>query len=161
MKISTKSWHYKMNSYILGLVNLEPSNSLCLYFWQTVLLPFVAVAVAVLAAIAAVVVVQALGFFFFYAVGGLLSKFLVYLNILPETFALIKDVFNWRFIMVSVIFELSIAALWYGKIKYKQYRENKDEENYRNNIEPKPVLLFEYIKAKKRKICPLIKFTDE
>ncbi|SOK59305.1 Phage protein [Yersinia phage fHe-Yen9-03] len=159
MKISTNSWHYKMNEYVYDMLNKNISNSLCGYFWQTVFAPIITLTIVLLG----LVVISILSWGAFYLVGALFSNFLVWINVLPESFQLLKKVFNWRFIPMSILFDVLVVGVFYSKHKYSSYKERKIEEAKEKGIQidSKPLLVVEYIKAKKRKICPLIEFTKD
>lgn len=159
MKISTNTWHYKMNEYVYDMLNKNISNSLCGYFWQTVFAPIIVFIFTVLGLLAIII----LSWGAFYLVGALFSQLLVWINVLPESFTLLKNVFNWRFIPMSILFDVLVVGVFYSKHKYSSYKERKIEEAKEKGIQidSKPLLVVEYIKAKKRKICPLIEFTKD
>ncbi|QXO12748.1 hypothetical protein pEaSNUABM49_00535 [Erwinia phage pEa_SNUABM_49] len=159
MNISTNSWHYKMNEFVYEFLNKNVATSLCGYFWQTVFAPIITLTLAIVG----LIVISILSWGALYLVGALFSNFLVWINVLPEAFQLVKNVFNWRFIPMSILFDVLVIAVFYGKYKYSSYKERKIEEAKEKGapIDSKPLLVIEYIKAKKRKICPLINFTDD
>lgn len=144
--ISRSSWHYRMTEGVWGVFNKDPGNSLCTYFWQAVLSPVIALGLTILA----LIVIFGLIFFLFYVVGDFISHGLWYLNILPDTFNTEK-VFNWRFIMVSVLFDASVMALVaFNELVLKRTSTKTKSTN----------VVVAFVKAKKNKICPIIEYKD-
>ena len=144
MKISTKSWHYKLRD----MYNTEPQRGLCKYFWQTVLL------------------VLGLPFFGMYK---LFIKLPVYVKFaLLFIYSFSSVVFFWYslvyqeepniyflfllpFVMLGVLF--AFVLITWLIVELEQKIKSKD-----NN---KISLVKEYIKAKKQKICPILEFVDD
>lgn len=142
MEVSRKSWHYRMNAWCWSHFGKSPAPSLCGYFWQTVFAPVVVV--AFYAAILTVILVICSWLFYFS--GAFLCNFLHWINVLPDSFDIVPGEFNWRHLIVSLI----MSALLIGHFAL-QNRQNKNS---------KPNFVFEYIKAKKNKICPIIEYKD-
>ncbi len=144
MEISRKSWHYRMTAWCWDHFGKTPSNSLCGYFWQMVSSPFVVI--GMYAAILVVVLVMLS--WSLYLSGAYLCNFLHWIHVLPDSFDMVPGVINWRHFVVSLLITAGIVA----KVVYSVYKqENPNKE---------PNVVFEFIKAKKRKICPLIEFKD-
>jgi hypothetical protein len=130
-----------------GFFNVSPSQSLCVFFWQMVLAPVI----LLIATIFIVAAVAALVFMFGYGIGGLVLTILH--HFLPDSWFLAKGEFNWRFIVASLLIWFTLIGGIALRIYSKYRREVKIEEGTY-----KPSVTIEYIKAKKRKICPFIEF---
>lgn len=155
MDINTKSWHYRMVEAVWeDFLNKDISTTLCGYFWQVVFAPIICI--VLFSAVLAVIAILGAGAF--YIIGGIVGDLLANFGILPPEFALEKGVFKWEHVYASIVCDIIIGALWYGRYKHYKY---KQEKAYEKN-EPKEVNLFvEFIKAKKRKICPILNFVDK
>ena len=140
MKIKQSSWHYRAIEYF----NIEHSNSLCCYFWQTLFaILFLPVCIGT----------------FFIAVAMVLLLASIGLVTLPlEVLGVISLVDSS--LRITSIFGLFAygAALFYvfekGKKAFFRYLRDADEEAPINES-----LFVAYIKAKKRKVCPIIEYT--
>lgn len=147
LSLRKSSFVYRMTAKAWGFFDINPSPSLCGFFWQMVLSPFI----FMIGAIMSISAVLGLLWVLFYAVGGLFM--MMFESFLPDSWFLLKGEFNWRFIVSSLIVWLSLATgggLWFYS---KHRREVKIEEGTY-----KPSVTIEFIKAKKRKICPFIDF---
>lgn len=152
MNISRNSWHYRMTAFTLDYFSRSPSNSLCLYFWQVVLSPFIligAAAIILMAILASAVVML-------YGIGAIVNDILVWANVLPHSFKQIPGIFNYRAVISSLLIVL-VVVLYLLRTEIKNRlgikERNEDEEK-----EPNFVIAF--VKAKKQKICPVITFKD-
>lgn len=159
MNISTNSWHYKMNKFVHGRlrVGVDVSTSLCGYFWQTVFSPIIVITFVLVG----LLTITCMAWVFLYVIGGLFSTVLVVFDILPESYILKPTSYNLAFIPMSIIADILLVGVFHVSFIYKSYKERKIQESLEKNkpIDSKPLLVIEYIKAKKRKICPLINFT--
>jgi hypothetical protein len=125
--------------------DIDPSPSLCVFFWQMVLAPFM-----ILAGITIAITI-CIGFLFVltYASGGVAMQMLH--HFLPDSWFV--SGFNWRYIVASLIIWFSVIGVIALRL-YTNYRRDTqiEEGTY------KPSVTLEFIKAKKRKICPFIEF---
>lgn len=151
-EVSKKSWHYRLNK----LFRNEPqgTTSLCKYFWSTVLAPlkFLATWTGIIAL--ALFLIGTFGIGLFYLVGWMFIGLLNVIHVIPDGFFnLQRGVFDWKFIPASIVIDLIGVCLYFGWNKWQNRTITKKE--------PKEDSLFvAYVKAKKRKICPLITFKD-
>ncbi len=143
MEISRKSWHYKRaNSF-----NFVPSKSLCLYFWQVV---WGVVFWWILLPVSVVIFTVALFGCLPLAVGTFLIDVFGYVETGPKWVKALWG-FGAGYLFFLTFFTLMGAFAYYRKVKSRKDSTTKKEDN----------LFIAYIKAKKRKICPLIEFTYE
>lgn len=143
ISISRKSWHYRMTAWCWDHLGKEPSKSLCGYFWQMLFAPVVVLGFYGILLFVALIFIS----FAFYISGAFICDFLHWINVLPASFDVIPGQFNWRHSLVSVLFNASL-------ISFFAYKHFKKESGSGDNV------VFAFIKAKKRKICPLIEFKD-
>lgn len=163
MNISKNSWHYKF----LSRHKKEIPKSLCPYFWSLVFnLSFW--------------VMVGLGIFGLLL--GFLHFFLEFYYYYQHTFNLSLDVilgFIWgviKFTLVIcvmslafvaicfalaimigiVIMPFSLASPWFKKTCFRLLDKLPSKPNNMN-----PNLLFEFLKAKKDKVCPILNFVDD
>lgn len=146
MKVNKNSWHYKaLTGKFLGIEGLyEPhvSNSLCIYFWQVFLM------------------ISWRGFFWLLLFPILIS----FLFVIPLT-----SLFAWinTGVFLQNAMGLEILAAWLVSgvltgLGYSIYKVRKwwsKVEYTKSNKESN--LIIEYIKTKKRKLCPIIEFTED
>lgn len=149
MNISRNSWHYRLADFTMDFFSRSPSNSLCIYFWQVVLSPFILVAGAAII----LITLLALAVFVLYGLGCITNDLLVWVHVLPQTFKQLPGIFNYRAIITSVIIDVSVI----GFLIYKEYKSQckTDEDD-----EKEPNFVVAFVKAKKEKICPFITFKD-
>lgn len=158
LNIKKSSWHYRMVDAVWAdFFNKNISNSLCGYFWQVVFAPIVTI--GMIAVILAVIGVLGAGVF--YVVGAVIGNILAQFGLLPSSFLLEKGVFKWEHVYASIVVDLLIAAFFYSKYKYRLYKERKRAERSQSNEPEKVNLVVEFVKAKKRKVCPVLNFVDE
>ena len=154
MKLSKNSWHVKMNKeYGMDRVkyNLRYGNpvSLCDYFWSTVLtivsLTFLSV-VFTLGAGAMLYGLLCLVGILFSAATGIWFDFIMY------------DI-GVGLIVVSFLFGVAmfIVSLFSNEVKwFPEYITKHFKQKEVGVKEKKPNLFFEWLKAMKDKVCPLI-----
>lgn len=158
LNIKKSSWHYRMVDAVWAdFFNKNISNSLCGYFWQVVFAPIVTIVMA--AVILAVIAI--LGSGVFYVVGAVIGNLLAHFGLLPSSFLLEKGVFKWEHVYASIGIDILIAAFFYSRYKYRQYKERKRAERSLSDEPEKVNLVVEFVKAKKRKVCPVLNFVDE
>lgn len=143
MEISRKSWHYRMTAWCCNHYGKTPSNSLCGYFWQMVFSPFVVILMYVTILVVALTMLWGL-----YFSGAMVCNVLHWFNVLPDSFDMVPGVFNWRHLVASLLITICLI----GHILHNIHKDR--------NPTKKSNVVFEFIKAKKRKICPLIEFKD-
>jgi Na+-transporting methylmalonyl-CoA/oxaloacetate decarboxylase gamma subunit len=179
IKFNKKSWHYRLVSYVFGKywystqdyvhgkwVNKKFDTSLCTYFWTVVLcgliFPFKAIwnnlpyAITDHEDICKAVLLWAIG-------SAGLHWFLMYQ--IP-----VRDITTDMWYLGFVIFfgGIGVALTVVGILALifklndivDQYVKKKAEEENTVKI-PKASLLTEFLKAKKNKVCPCIKFVEE
>lgn len=147
LSLSKSSFVYRMTEKAWGFFDVEPSPSLCVFFWQMVLAPFM-ILIGTLIALAAVC---GLVWVLTYAVGGVFMQ--MFHSFLPDSWILPKGEFNWRYIVASLLIWFTLIGGAMLRIYTNYRREVKIEEGTY-----KPSVTVEFIKAKKRKICPFIDF---
>lgn len=142
MYVSKSSWHYRMIDWCWNHVGKSPANTLCGYFWQMVLSPFV---VIWFYGVILVLIFLALSWAFYFS-GAVACNILNWFHVLPNSFAIEPMTFNWRHVVASLLISSSIASYYFYKFTHEKTKT--------------PNVVFEFIKAKKRKICPFIEFKD-
>lgn len=103
--------------------------------------------VAVVAFSAIVAAVLLFLFWGFYLSGALACDFLNWIHVLPSSFDVVPGVFNWRHLVASLLINGSLI----GYMVYNHFKETTGAEDG---------VILSFIKAKKRKICPLIEYKD-
>lgn len=153
MKVSRKSWHYIVNSKVFE----DPKGNLCGYFWQTIL--------AIVLFIPLYIVVFPVnllqdgdskdtsplfswkvfaGLFFYLAIFLLVNMILMFFVEHESVEAL--GVLGWIVAVSLLITYLSSIGLF---------------DRFKGKKEKKESLVVSYLKAKKKKVCPIIEFTEE
>ena len=129
MKISTDSWHYRL----IDWCDFDHPNNLCAYFWKTM---FAVIGTPIFFLAVALIVV----------VGGAMA-------LLPFWWTFIESPFP---LVVLVGLAEIIGLMW---LLGQLIQDRREEEIYSGERErPTPSLFAEWIRAKHRKICPLLKF---
>ena len=152
MNLSKNSWHYKFNKAVdwsgCGEFKYKTRFSLCGYFWLTMFNIFVKIPVMFIGGVLLLSVLSFAAHFVFYApVVWAVSLFGVNL---PVVFATFHE--SWvigQFVMIC----LSGIGL-YVIYKRNTHLFQSDKPSYKPNI------FLEYLKAKKRKVCPIIEVVD-
>jgi hypothetical protein len=157
MKISKNSWHYKLNKLAQtdACYDLKYGMSLCQYFWCTVF------------AILKLLGVASGGLFILYGVFIIFHLFvLTPINSLSYLLLGVGFDANIEVGIIVLIAELVLITMAgvYGAArgeidvfpKWLKFKTNKPKQDK----ESKPNLIVEYIKAKKAKVCPLVKLED-
>lgn len=141
MKISKQSWHYQLMRK-LDIVNIYDRNDLCSYMRGLIISMSVPITMLLAPYIA----------YLFYITKILdttptlsISSLLLMLLFVQTVVGLLID--------IGVILLISIHYI----DKYILSKIPKRETQYK---EKKPNILIEYLKAKKKKICPLIEFEE-
>lgn len=130
MKVSSKSWHYKL--WRFGRESDSQPRDLCRYFWHLalvkVLIPAVILALAV--------------------TGIVLLGILIWEN--PTTTAIV--------VAIVLLGAALLAGLGYLGYRWYQRSEQKKAERRLLPLEPprEPGVMRSYLIARKRKVCPLI-----
>lgn len=139
MDIKKSSWHYRIVDFIYAV----PSSSLCNYFWQLALVLIVTTAIAL----------GVYGASFAFGV-MVVEEFLKSSVVLPF---IVLPIIGAIAIVLIFLLSFGFIYLWNkGKTKYSNYKREK------RGKEPEPDgILTSYIKAKKAKVCPQLKFIDE
>lgn len=149
MKVNMNSWHYRL---IENFLDGSPSNSLCVYFWQVVL---------------RLVVGGAMGLAMWGFFGGLASAFIVkfgwidpattpvWIKLLAAGLGafLVLAVFLVVLLIIGFTIYGVVAAFKTLRTMFEQWDEKRPEKD--DN------LIVAFVKAKKRKVCPMIEFTLE
>lgn len=144
MNISKKSGHYKLLSYVLSDWNI--SKSLCGYFWQVVLMVMAFVLIPSCVLVIPVVIIL-------------------------DMFAYDQSIFTTALMGLGMIFWMLAIFVIIGAtgdflfttgfpwVKDK-WREVFPVDEYITNPAKEPSLVYEFIKAKHEKVCPLLNFQD-
>lgn len=136
MKVSRDSWHYKI---LMDEHKLKTRNgvSLCLYFWMVVFNIFAWCLIGVLAPAVACVflgIVYLTGYVWYFMVAGWFGV----------------GSFDTNAIEMSFIINSIFLVIWIFSMFVRYNNKEKDKQKSSDN------LFVEYVKAKKRKVCPLI-----
>jgi len=131
MNVNRDSWHYKL-AHMISDYGRVPNN-LCAYFWRVILGGFV---FSLLLCVAGVVIV---------CVASIGMQYL-YPNLFPLAVGG----------GIAAIFALVVilTGLITARKEKESYECNEDGER----IRPEPNIVWEYLKAKKQKVCPLLEF---
>lgn len=132
MKISNQSWHYKLMKWV-GITDPRDRTNLCSYI-RGIFLTITIPLVLILSPIIIAIVLL--------------------LGLEPS---------GWIFAATIVtIFEVAILIVIGYTILSDYYSETIKHILFPNRIKRKePNIFFEWLKAKKQKICPMIEFTNE
>lgn len=151
MKVNKNSWHYKALKNptlgVGGVYSWDISKSLCVYFWQVlgmILVKIFALLVILPFLVGCLVVLPLTSLLGWINTGVIVQQDLGFIALFVEGVALV------------------LASFMFGvnKLKdiYKSRENGRDEEAL---VDKEPSLLVEYIKAKKKKLCPIIEFVGE
>lgn len=138
MKISTKSWHFRLNQLVnenkAGEI-LMFGTTLCPYFWLTVRsLLSIGMYLALLVALFIILIAAPVAFYWYpSALGG-------------------AGLIIWG--VAAVMYLLTVFPKQVAEWLNKKYPGE-------TTIEKKPNILVEYIKAKKAKFCPIVEVVRE
>lgn len=150
MKVSTSSWHYRLNVSQNGWVKTQAKNSLCAYFWYTVFSLFKLVR----GPLTIYFMLGLIGFCLFsetplepsprvgliaYPIGTIVAV------ILPGVF----------------LFYLFKGASWIGKKLRPRLRKLLPSKHKKLAVKKQKGLVASYLEARKKRICPLIEFEEE
>lgn len=143
MKISVNSWHYRTANKF----DWQVSNSLCVYFWQVVWgMIFWWIVIPVILTIVGLTVFL----FFPFCVGKLILDLFDY-TITGGSWVLSFKFIGVGYLVLSILFALLAGHTCFVELRRRsQAQKSKKEDS----------LFVAYIKAKKRKICPIIDFKE-
>nr|WP_153932183.1 hypothetical protein [Klebsiella pneumoniae] len=160
MNINKNSWHFKMNLWFKSDNMWKMPKTLCGYFWTTVL--HVLFSSAIITFIGSVAwmfgwpIVAETGILAWMGIG--LSAF--WLNVVAVPVGAV----------VIAAFVLLFAAIVFGFIfgleKFKHYRNQKQYTKKLARVkaglpaEAEPSVFVQYLKARKRKVCPMIDYVE-
>lgn len=136
MKININSWHYKF----IDKMNWDHSKSLCIYFWQVVGASFF------LYILLPTIVILCVAFLFLLVPCG----FSLFLQIITDWQFGTTPLSNYLWSLASGYLVIITSVIVY--FVYKKLIKGNLPKSTDN-------LLVSYIKAKKRRICPMIEFT--
>lgn len=140
MKVSSDSWHYKI-LMTEHQRKVRYGTSLCVYFWMVVFSIFAWSVVGTFAAIFAAIglfAIYATGYVWYFLIGGMFGV---------ETFD--ADLIEFSFVLNGIF-----VATWILSMVLRKRDEMKNNRVSFDN------LFFEYVRAKKQRICPLIEFEE-
>lgn len=135
MKVSSRSWHFRL--WIVGRDSWARPRDLCRYFWHLFLIKML------LPAVVATLVLLGIGFI----------AYIMWSN--PVTTAVVIGL---------AIFAASCLIILYFVIKKlvdRNDRLKKERAKLPPEPEREPSILFMYLAARKRKICPLIEVVED
>jgi hypothetical protein len=139
MKIKTDNWHF----YIVNTYGTFPQNDLCRYVWQVIGLITMLFAVGMMIGIS--LLVASLPIF---------CALYIWITGIPwiwhETFPTLA--------IIAAVFEI-VGLLWCGLYYWFKYWKAKQLDKEPGTY--KPNIFFEYLRAKKQKICPILEFEDD
>ncbi|UNY41183.1 hypothetical protein [Klebsiella phage KP185] len=160
MNINKNSWHFKMNLWFKSDNMWKMPKTLCGYFWTTVFHILLSSAIAAFIGIIAWMfgwpIVAETGILAWMGIG--LSAF--WLNVVAVPVGAV----------VIAAFVLLFAAIAFGFIfgleKFKHYRNQKQYTKKLARVkaglpaEAEPSVFVQYLKARKRKVCPMIDYVE-
>ena len=137
MRINKNSWHYRL----IQFADKIPSKNLCMYFWQVIGCSFMFLIMSIVIAAALTLIPLSMFGPIFMALSSAIEVFGIILWMITGFISLgfAKD---WV---------LTNPKHWLSRNIWKRKEHVKDKE---------PNIVFEYIKAKKRKVCPPLEFVD-
>ena len=137
MIVNKKSWHYRWNNIFRDKYTTESKNTLCSYFWYTVFNTLVP--------------------------AGAMCLILVLFYLIGVDICLEYGWSTWLSVPVGIILYLvvgTVAGVLIG-IAWGAVKLVRRGVEYAGDHKPeKASLVAEYLKAKKRKICPFIEFKE-
>lgn len=131
MKVKTTSWHYRLWRFGREADWKEPRD-LCRYFWHIFIVK------VLLPAAAATLVLMGIGFL----------AYIIWSN--PITTVVVLG-----FVVLGVVLLIGLGFL-IKKMVDRNKRLKEERLHLPPEPEPDPSVLFEYLKARKQKLCPLI-----
>ena len=157
MKVSKKSWHYKLatsiNTDVSFDLRYDSPVSLCQYLWAVVGAGFVWLVMGLI---------------------GLLCTWGLLTPLAAFFVAITGDDFGIRFLKMSaeagpiiLLLLWMIVPVWVGTILWSSGEIDFFPKWMKLNIRPRakkekqPSLVVEWVKAKKAKVCPLVEVIDE
>ena len=138
MKVSSDSWHYKILMTEHQQM-VRRGTSLCVYFWLVVLSMFI----WTFAAVASVGITAAIGMACYLV-------FYVWYFLVADLFFGVQS-FDLQNLNLSLGIHAFMFGVWVFSVIFR----------FKNKIvgrEPSDNLVIEYVRAKKRKVCPIIEF---
>lgn len=148
MKVSRKSWHYKVLLDQHKAKVRNDNTSLCNYFWMVVSGVLCNIAAGLLITILVVCVLFLIGL-------PILNAFMYYTDI--NFIQLDPKIVNFCITFTAAVSSVYIGSFifrsikkLFGYIRYKFWGFNRKMESENNS------LLYNYLRAKKNKICPMI-----
>lgn len=154
MKVKTTSWHYRFNVWRSSTWKTQRKNSLCSYFWFTV------IGLVYCSAIAAAVLI------FFFGLGFAINDELIKhgLSVLNLPFyAGYPVMFLMGIVGVAIIAGVIFGvfgAIIYGKKSAVHLIYSYNTRTQPNGERKEDGLLVSWLKAKKSKVCPVIEFDE-
>lgn len=138
MNISRKSWHYKL----IDLYIFDPSESLCVYFWQVILFSLISLllVVFVCTAIWMIIITPIFSMLWALPVHGFeyaISDEYAYSGLVGSGIAM--------FTIEAIVMVMALLYYVFKKLTSRTYHILPDFAS-------------EYVKAKKEKVCPRIIF---
>jgi len=132
MKISSNSWHWKLNQFAHTKMTEDRKYSLCKYFWLTV---------------ASVLLSMLMVFTALFAISFIVMPTLALFDVIEN---------NPATSVQAAIFCAFVIGCGFMLLK-EYYKETIKPKIYGSTRQPKRVnIAFEYVKAKKSKICPIL-----
>ncbi len=142
MEIKISSWHYRL---IKRTTMRRPADNLCEYFWELVF------CILMISTIVGLGLVVGFGF-----IAAMLAPILYLFGIHMDSGLIGAGVGMWSLGFIFLV-------IW-GWGKFTEItRDNKEAVSRHLHAYQweKPNMFFEYVKAKKQKVCPRIMFIDE
>lgn len=138
LKFKRSSLHYRFVRKFWS----HPSTSLCKYVWQFIF--------SVIGAITCILMAAMITFIFVLVpIGHILTAAGIY------DFGV-----EWKDALLPYIVWSCIMATGVGALIVRGIREYKWRNRHKVKPEKEPNLFVEFVKAKKEKVCPIIKFED-
>lgn len=144
MNINKSSWHYRL---LNALFNKIPT-SLCPYFWKTVW---------------ALVMVSGLTTLFISAIASVGLATLKAFGITSGLVLVTSPLIGAVLIAIMVAIMVGVAILYdhvKSSVRQKKWQRDAKKREEIANREYKESLIVSFLKAKKEKICPSLKFVD-
>jgi hypothetical protein len=149
LEVSARSWHYRLWDSLWP----DPPTNLCAYFWGCVL----AAIVKIIDPIA--IFVGRTRKFWLYVLVGLFVAIVLYL-VGMLAYAIYQNLWNALWIpLIAIGAAIGLIALLALVVVAMSYFEDGDEKEKSSGASGKRVT-WEFLKARKQKVCPLITVTE-
>lgn len=144
MNINKSSWHYRLNNKMFDTI----PTSLCPYFWKTVL---------------ALVLISGMSTLFIFALTGIGLSILKAFGITSGLVLITSPLIGFVFAVIAIVIIVGFFFLcdhMKSSMRRKKWQRDAKKLEEKANGEYKESLIISFLKAKKEKFCPSLKFVD-